>query len=83
MHYTKDGANAAEEAVIHKEAIVELSESLQADVEPLVVEVDGEALELTGTLDEQYLQWRTLLKDIYEEDIGLPTETDDEPFSDV
>lgn len=79
----KDGANAAEEAGIHKEAIVELSESLQADVEPLVVEVDGEALELTGTLDEQYQQWRTLLKDIYEEDIGLPNDTDDETFSDA
>ena len=78
----RDGANAAAEAVIHKEAIIELSESLQADVEPLVVEVDGEAMELTGTLDEQYLQWRTLLKDIYEEDIGLPTKIDNEPFSD-
>ena len=79
----QDGANAAEEAVIHKEAIVELSESLQADVEPLVVEVDGEALELTGTLDEQYIQWRTLLKEIYEQDIGLPAETDDDTFSDA
>lgn len=68
----QDGANAAEEAVIHREAIVELSESLQADVEPLVVEVDGEALALTGTLDEQYVQWRSLLKEIYEEEIGFP-----------
>ena len=79
----KDGANAAEEAVIHKEAIVELSESLQADVEPLVVEVDGEAMELTGTLDEQYQQWRALLKDIYEQDIGLPNNADNETFNDV
>ena len=79
----QDGANAAEEAVIHREAIVELSESLQADVEPLVVEVDGEAMELTGTLDEQYVQWRTLLKEIYEQDIGLPNEADDGTFSDT
>lgn len=78
-----DGANASEEAVIHKEAIVELSESLQTDVEPLVIEVDGEAQELTGTLDEQYLQWRALLKAIYQEEIGIPDEVDDEAFSDV
>jgi len=77
------GANASEEAVIHKEAIVELSESLQADVEPLVIEVDGEAKELTGTLDEQYLQWRTLLKAIYQEEIGIPDEVGDETISDV
>ena len=79
----RDGASAAEEAVIHKEAIVELSESLQADVEPLVVEVDGEATELTGTLDEQYLQWRALLQEIYREDIGLPADTENETFSDA
>ena len=79
----QEGSHAAEEAVIHKEAIVELSESLQADAAPLVVEVDGEALELTGTLDEQYIQWRTLLQEIYEQDIGLPAEADDETFNDA
>ncbi len=77
-----DGANAAEEATIHQAAIIELSQSLQADVQPLVVEVDGETLELTGTLDEQYTQWRVLLKDIYEEDIGLPSEPNNKEFID-
>ncbi len=78
-----DGANASEEAVIHKEAIVELSESLQTDVEPLVIEVDGEAKELTGTLDEQYLQWRALLKAIYQEEVGIPSEVGNDAFSDA
>ena len=78
----QDGANAAEEAIIHRAAIIELSQSLQADVQPLVVEVDGEALELTGTLDEQYTQWRVLLKEIYEEEIGLSYESGDEVISD-
>ncbi len=78
----QDGARAAEEAGIHKEAIVELSESLQADVEPLVVEVDGEALALSGTLDEQYIQWRALLKEIYEEEVGFPLEANEEIFRD-
>ncbi|MEM8845067.1 MAG: hypothetical protein AAGB35_08490 [Pseudomonadota bacterium] len=78
----RDGANASEEAVIHRAAIIELSQSLQSDVQPLVVEVDGETLELTGTLDEQYAQWRVLLVDIYEEDIGLPAEPSSDEFSD-
>lgn len=78
-----DGANASEEAVIHKEAIVELSESLQADVEPLVIEVDGETTKLTGTLDEQYLQWRALLQAIYQDEVGIPDPTNDESFSDL
>lgn len=71
----REGVYAADEAVIHRAAIIELSQSLEADVQPLVVEVDGEALELTGTLDQQYTQWRVLLKDIYEEEIGLPTDS--------
>ncbi|MFK8026479.1 MAG: hypothetical protein AB8C40_00290 [Gammaproteobacteria bacterium] len=78
-----DGANASEEAAIHKEAIVELSESLQADVEPLVIEVDGETTELTGTLDEQYLQWRALLQAIYKEEVGIPDATENKSFSDT
>ena len=78
----RDGVNASEEAVIHRAAIIELSQSLQSDVQPLVVEVDGETLELTGTLDEQYAQWRVLLIDIYEEDIGLPAEPSNDEFSD-
>lgn len=71
----REGVYAADEAVIHRAAIIELSQSLEADVQPLVVEVDGEALELTGTLDQQYTQWRVLLKDIYEEEIGLPADS--------
>jgi hypothetical protein len=79
----RDGVNAADEAIIHRATIIELSQSLQADVQPLVVEVEGEALELTGTLDEQYTQWRVLLKDIYEEEIGLPPESNVKDISDA
>ena len=71
----REGQYASDEAVMHRAAIIELSQSLEADVQPLVVEVDGEALELTGTLDQQYTQWRVLLKEIYEEEIGFSSET--------
>ena len=72
----QDGRNAEEEAVIHRAAIIELSQSLHADVEPIVVELDGETMALTGTLDEQYTQWRSFLEKIYQEEVGLPLESD-------
>lgn len=74
----QDGRSAEDEAVIHRAAIIELSQSLQADVEPIVVELDGETMALTGTLDEQYAQWRGFLEKIYQEEVGLPLETDDD-----
>lgn len=70
----RDGENAKREAVIHRAAVIELSQSLQADVEPVVIELDGETTELTGSLDEQYAQWRGLLEKIYAEEVGLPLE---------
>ena len=74
----QDGENAKEEAVIHRAAVLELSQSLQADVDPVVIELDGETTELTGSLDEQYAQWRGLLERIYAEEVGLPLETGEE-----
>jgi len=74
----RDGENAKQEAVIHRAAVIELSQSLQADVEPVVVELDGVTTELTGSLDEQYAQWRGLLEKIYEEEVGLPFDEDDD-----
>ena len=78
----REGMHAEDEAVIHRAAIIELSQSLEADVQPLVVEVDGETLELTGTLDQQYAQWRVLLKDIYEQESGLPVDSSNSAISD-
>lgn len=77
----RDGENAKQEAVIHRAAVIELSQSLQADVEPVVVELDGETTELTGSLDEQYAQWRGLLEKIYAEEVGFPLDDTDDSGS--
>jgi hypothetical protein len=62
------------ETKIHKDAIEELSASFSAEAEPLVVEVVGETVRLTGSAEEQYAEWRTLLRDIYSSETGLPLE---------
>lgn len=58
-------------AEIHREEIKELSESFVAEAAPMVVEVEGETMRLTGTAEAQYESWRKLLKQIYESETGF------------
>ena len=66
------GFQKRREAEINKEAIEELDSSFKADAEPLVVEVNGETIRLTGSAEQQYTRWRDLLKKIYLRETGLP-----------
>ncbi len=70
----KDGIDIAREAQIHDDAIRELGDSLKAEVKPLVLDIQGRTVEITGTLEEQYRQWRELLREIYLQETGLPAD---------
>jgi hypothetical protein len=72
----KTGFDKDSETIIHREAIEELGESFSSETRPLVVEVEGETHELTGSAEVQYSKWRALLKSIYVSETGL-TRTDD------
>ncbi len=65
-----EGIKTGNETNINKEAIEELGESFASDAEPLVVDVKGESVRLTGTAKEQYGKWRQILKDIYKQETG-------------
>jgi len=58
-------------ANLHREEIKELSESFVAEAAPMVVQVQGETLRLTGTAEAQYESWRKLLREIYETETGF------------
>lgn len=55
----------SEEAKVHREALNELGQSLNVELEPKVVEFDQQTVELTGTAKEQFAQWRTFLQKVY------------------
>jgi len=67
----KTGFDKDSETDIHRDAIIELDESFSSEVQPLVVEVEGEVHELTGSAEVQYAQWRALLKRIYASETGF------------
>ena len=57
------------EGKVHAEALSELGESLDVEVAPQVVELEDTTVELTGDAREQFRQWRSFLKRIYDEEV--------------
>ena len=57
------------EGRVHAEALSELGESLDVEVAPQVVELEDTTVELTGDAREQFRQWRSFLKRIYDEEV--------------
>ncbi|MCZ6502267.1 MAG: hypothetical protein O6945_07120 [Gammaproteobacteria bacterium] len=70
----KSGLDRRKEAEIHAESLRELSQSLGAEITPYVLDIEGKTIELTGTANDQYQQWRRILKEIYIEETGLTAE---------
>jgi hypothetical protein len=69
------GFNVSKEAEIHEAAIQELSESLGSEMKPVVMEFEGKQYELTGSAEEQFAQWRELLRKIYIAETGFEPES--------
>ena len=67
----KSGMDKRSEASIHRESIEELGTSFSSEARPLVVEVEGETVKLTGSAEAQYEQWRVLMRQIYASETGL------------
>jgi len=68
------GFNISKEAEIHEAAIQELSESFSSEMKPIVMEFEGKQYELTGSAEEQFEQWRELLRKIYYAETGFDPE---------
>jgi len=75
----KSGLGKSAEAGIAREGLAEQGRSLEAEAEPLLVEVEGQTRRLTGTAEEKFREWRQLLKEIYEKETGLPPPADSAP----
>jgi hypothetical protein len=67
----KTGMDASADARIHADALRELGASFGADIQPVVLEVEGRTVELHGSAEEQYREWRELLREIFVAETGL------------
>lgn len=73
----KSGLERRAEAKIHSLALEELGQSLEAEITPQVIELEDRTVQLSGSIEDQYSQWREILSDIYAAEIAeLPTSVD-------
>ena len=70
----RSGLLRRRDAKIHEDTLKELNLSLESEVAPLVVEVDGRTTELRGSAEAQYAEWRRLLEEIHASETGLDEE---------
>ncbi len=66
----KSGFDRQAEARMHMEALEELSQSLENAVASQVITLDDRTITLSGSVEEQYDQWREILADFYAEELG-------------
>ena len=69
------GLKKYSDARTHAQAFGELARSFQSEVASQVVDVEGRSLRLTGTAEEQYREWRELLRQ-YQADEAPPAHGD-------
>ncbi|WP_439101569.1 hypothetical protein [Congregibacter sp.] len=75
----KSGLESRAEAQIHVEALEEIGQSLEAEITPQVIELEDRTVMISGSVDDQYAQWREVLAEIYRNEIGelAPPASDD------
>jgi hypothetical protein len=66
----KSGMGQNSEAKAHSEAIKQQLESFSAEVAPMNVDLEGKVVELRGSGEQQFLEWRRLLKELYQNETG-------------
>jgi hypothetical protein len=71
----KSGLDMRAEIKMHGESLKQLGSSFQNEVQPSVVDIEGRTLELKGSAEQQYEEWRRLLRELYENETGLPATT--------
>jgi hypothetical protein len=62
------GFDSSRNAKAHRDSLNELGQSLNIQLAPHVMELEGKTVELLGTASEQYQAWRAFLLDFYEQE---------------
>ncbi len=66
----QSGLQKREEAKVHVEALEEISDSLDSEIQSHSIDLEDRTVTLSGTVKDQYGQWRGILKEIYETETG-------------
>lgn len=78
----KSGLDKRAEADLHKESLREIAASLNAEIKPYTVALQDRTVTLTGTVEQQYSQWREILRELYRNETGAVSTQPVAPASD-
>jgi hypothetical protein len=81
----RQGYAKQNEAAIHNSTLIELSAALEAELAPSVIDLEDRSITLSGTVDDQFEEWKRILQAMFEAGHGLETgnESESEPQIDV
>ena len=68
----RSSGQLAADAKVHEAALKELGQSFKADVAPVVDEVEGRTIKLSGSVDAQFAEWRKTLRELLAAETGVP-----------
>ena len=67
-----NGVNVSQRTEFHEAALQELADSFGTEARTTVVELEGQTVQLTGTVEEQMTQWREMLRRLHAAETGRP-----------
>lgn len=59
------------EAEIHSATLRELGETLEAELEPSVIELEDRSVTLSGTVEDQFTEWQQILGEMFKAENGI------------
>ena len=66
-----------DDAALHIEILSEVGRSIEAELEPSILELQDRTITLTGTVRNQYDEWRDIIREIYIRETGYsPVQSD-------
>ena len=68
----QQGIQQSAESKMHSEALKELAASLDGEIRPILVEMQGRTIKLRGAAEAQYESWRQMLQEIFNTEMGAP-----------
>ncbi len=69
----------SDQALSHSETLREMGTSLELELEPSVVSLQDRSVTLSGTVEDQFVEWRRILSRMFELEEGGVDSTEDDP----
>ena len=66
----KSGMEKNSEAKMHLQSLKEIAQSLDSAIKPHTIQLQDRTVTLTGSVDQQYAQWRDILHEMYMKETG-------------